>query len=133
MLGVADSIFALGDVDGLVVHHLYVLPVQDAFLLLGHHVGYPRLSGIEVIVQFLHGVGLSGLFHGRHSDDGPGGVLGTSRIDRFRLDIVFHVVGCQLHVTVSYADIAGVIDHPLAVGEIFHDGVSRRCEGRLVK
>ena len=128
LFGVAYRIFSLGDVDGLVRHHLDVLSVQDAFRLLGHHIRDSGLLGVEIVAEFLHGVALPAVFHCGHACNHARGIFCPPGEDCLRLHVIFHVVCRQLHVAVCHSDVSVIIYHPLAVGEILDYGITRRGE-----
>ena len=132
-LTVAHGIFPVGDVYGLVGHHLDVLPVEDAVCLLGNHVGDPRLPGVEVIAEFLHGVGLAFFFHGGLAGDCPRRVFRAPCKYSLCLQVIFHVVRRQFHVSIGDSDITIIIYHPLAFREVLHYGVPCGGECRHVK
>ena len=132
-LAVADRIFSVGDVDGLVRHHLYVPSVEDAFRLLGDHVGDPGLSRVEIVAQLLHGIGLSVLLHLRLSYECTRGVPGSPCIYRLGLQVIFHVVRGELHASVGHGHVPVIVYHPLPVREVLHDGVPCRGECRHVE
>ncbi len=134
VVGVADRVFALGDVDGLVVHHLYVLSVEYAVVLGGDHVGDAGLARVEVVAHLLHVVGLASLGHfglppprrGRWSHTRP-------RVDRALVHVVLHVFGGQLHVLVGHAHVAIIIYEAFAVAEVLDYGVPGGRERGLVE
>jgi len=133
MFAVADSVFAVGYVYGLVRHHLDVPAVQYALLLLGYHIGYSGLAGIEVVPHLLHFVCLAVVLHFRKSGDCTRTVLGASGIHGLRLQVVFHIVCGKFHVSVCHGHIAVIVDHSLSVREIFYYGVFRSRERRPFK
>ena len=49
MFTVADGIFSISNVYGIVRHHLDVLAVKNSILLLGNYICDARLPGIEII------------------------------------------------------------------------------------
>ena len=130
VLAVADSVFAFCDIDGLVRHHLDVLSVQDAFLLLGHHVGDACLAGIEIVPDLLHFVGLAVIFHFRKAFYRSGRVFRAPCEYGLGLQVIFHIIGGKLHVAVRNGDIAVIVYHPFPVGKVFDDGVFGRRECR---
>ena len=68
MLKIADRVLAFGYVDGLVRHHLDVLPVKDAVILLRYHVRDPGLAGVEIVPDLFHVECLAALGHLRHGE-----------------------------------------------------------------
>ena len=133
MLAVADRVFSVGYVDRAVRHHLDVPSMKDTVLLLGYHVGYARLLGVEVVAYLLHCVGLSALLHLRLPDPCPGGVPGSPGEDCSGLEVVLHVVGGELHVAVGHAHVTIIVYHPFTFGEVLYYGVPCRRECRCVK
>ena len=134
MLGIADGVFAVGHVDGIVRHHLHVPTMQDTVVFRGYEVGYERLLGLEVVFELLHVVGLLALCH--HGAALP--FAGQAVIDAFGIDgggvhVVFHELGGELHVLVGDGHVAIIINEAVAVGEDFHDGVARGGERRLLE
>ena len=132
-LAIADRIFPLCYVDGLVRHHLDVFAVQDAFGLLCDHVGDSCFFRVEIIAQLLHRISLAGFLHGRHACNHAGSILCASCEDSLGLHVVFHIVGGKLHVPVGDGDIPIIVYHSFPVGEILHDGVPCSRESRHVQ
>ena len=115
---VTDSVLSMGDVDGLVWEHLYVLAVEDSVILLGYHVGDPGLAGIEVVSDLLHVERLVTLgHHGLAFPCAGKGIIGTSGKDRPGVHVVFHVVGLEFDVLIGDFHITPVEHLTLAVGK----------------
>ena len=131
MVVVADRVFAVGEVDGVVVHHLDVAPVQDALVVVRDHVLDPGLLGVEVVAHLLHVVGLVALGHDRPAVPFAGeAVIDAAGEHGPGVHVVLHVVGGQLHVLVLHRRGAVVVDEPVAVGEVADHGIRRIGEGR---
>ena len=132
LLQVTDRVNALGEVDGLVRHHLDVLALQQAFALLGDHVGDAGLLGVEVVAEFVHFIRLAVFGHfGQAFPFSGGGVLAAAREDGVGLHVVLNVVCREFHVLVAHRGAAVVVDLALTVGEIRDDGVLGGGEGRF--
>ena len=137
MVKVTDRIPSLGNVYGFVGHHLYVLPVEQAFFLLGHHIRNPSLPGVEVIADLLHSVGAARFGHGRLAFEFSGQCIqSTFGIDSSGLHVVLHVVGGQFDVAIFHGNVPVVENLALAVGEdlahrVLRPGERRRVEGTL--
>ena len=128
---VADRVFSVRQVDGMVVHQLDVLTVQDAVGIVRDHVLDPRLAGIEVVADFLHIVGLSALGHHRTAvPDAFQAVIHAAGEDGPFVHVVLHIVGRQLQVLVLDGRGAIVIDEPVAVGEVADHRIGGIGEGR---
>ena len=131
MFGVAHGILALGDVDRIVVHHLYVAAPQYALVLAGDHVADPRLAGVEVVAQLMHVVGLVPLGHLRPAYPlALEAVVSAPGIDRPGLHVVLHVVGRELHVLVLDRHVAVIVYLALSVAEDLDHGIPGRREHR---
>ena len=134
LVEIADRILSACDIDGLVRHHLDLLSMQEAFLLLGNHVGNPGLAGAEIIPQFLHLVCILALLHFRKSLPLLGdGIVCSAGIDGAGLHVIFHEIGREFHVVVFDVDFAVVIYFPLSVGEDLDDRVFRTGECRSIE
>ena len=133
MFAVADSVFSVCDVDGMVRHHLDVLSVQDAVLFLSDHVLDSGLLGGEIVSDLLHGVGFSSLFHHRLSLYDACRVLGSTGEKCLCLKVILHVIGCQFHICIGNADVAIIVDYPLSIAEIFDNRVLCRSECRGIQ
>ena len=133
LLAITDRIFSVGYVDGAVRHHLDVLSVKDTVLFLSHHIGYSGLHGVEIVPDFVHGIGLSSLFHDRFAGHCASGVRSSSCIQVGGVQVIFHVVGCKFHVAVGDSNISVVIYHLPAVAEILYYRVSGCCKGWRVQ
>ena len=134
MVGVADGVFAMGEVDGLVLHHLDVAPVQDAVLVVREHVLDAGLARIEVVAHLVHVVGRRALLH--HGTADPfalQGVVHAAGEHDPVVHVVLHVVGRELHVLVFHAGLAVVVDQAPAVGEVADHRVRRVREGGTVQ
>ena len=123
----------MSDVDGLVRHHLDILSVKNAVLLLSHHIIDSGLACVEVISHLLHGVGTRSLLHDRFSLDYSGTVSRTTGIESGGRKVIFHVVGGQFHVSVCDADITIIVYDSFSVTEVFYDGIFCLSEGRNFK
>ena len=133
-LEVADGVHAVGDVDGLVRQHLDVAALEQAFVLLGDHVGDAGLAALEVVAELFHLVGLAALAHFGHALPLAGQrVQGAPGIDRGRIHVILHVVGRQLEILVLDGNPAPVVDLALAVGEDLQRRVGGIGEGRTVE
>ena len=129
VLGIADCVFSFGNVDGIIRHHLDVLSVKNAVRFLRHDVGYARLAALEIVAQLLHCVGFAALAHRWLPRDVSERVLRAPGIDRLRLEVIFHIVGGELHIPVCHGNVAVVIDHLSPLAEILDYRVScgREC------
>ena len=134
MLQVADRIDAVPHVDGLVRHHLDLLALEEAFGLLGDHVGDAGLAGVEVVTELLHLVGGVALLHFGLAHPFSGClVLAAAGEDGVRLHVILDVVRGKLHVLVGDRGAAVVIDLPFAARELRDDGVLGGGEGGTVQ
>ena len=134
MFQIADRVFAFGDVDGLVRHHLDVLSVEDAVILFRDHVRDPGLAGVEIVPDLLHVESLSPLSHLRLAFPLLGQtVVGSSREDCPGGHVILHVISLQLDVVVRDLDIAPVVHLALPVREILSDRILRPGECRSGK
>ena len=110
---VADGILAIGDVDGLVWEHLYVLAVEDevaavdvhhvdvAVVLVGDHILDAGLTRIEVIAQLLHIVDFATFrHHGPSLPVGCKGIVYTVCVNHAGGHVIVHPFGGQLHILV---------------------------------
>ena len=125
-IGITHGILAIRDIDGTVGEHLDVVPVKDALVVIGGHIGDAGLLGVEVVPHLLHLIPVAALFH--HGKPGP--FAGLRVLDALGehftgIHVVLHVRRCELHVLVGHLDIAVIIDHPLSVGEDLNDGIPR--------
>lgn len=126
MLKIADRVLAFGYVDGLVRHHLDVLPVKDAVILLRYHVRDPGLAGVEIVPDLFHVECLAALGHLRLPLPLLGkAVVGASGIDGTGGHVIFHVVSLQFDVLVGDLDVSPVIHLALTVGKILPYGIFR--------
>ena len=128
---IADLVAAILDIDGLIGHHLDVLPVEKTFVLLGEHIGNPGLTRIEIVPEFLHFIRGAAFGHFRLSFPFSGkGVIRTAGKNRPRLHVILHVVRGQFHVSIGDGNIPIIENFALAVGEYFHDGILCRRKSR---
>ena len=130
---VADSVASVGDVYGLVRKHLDVLSVENTVLLLGQHVRDSGFLGVEVVADLFHSVGLLSFLHHRLALNDSVLVFCTSGVKDAGIEVIFHVVRGELHVSVCDGYITIVIYKSLAVAEIFYNGVLCCCECRSLK
>ena len=128
MFAIADRISSFGDVDRAVRHHLDVLSMKYTILLLSHHIRDSGLHCLEVISDLFHLVFLTALLHYRTTFDDSCGVLCATGIKSRCLEVILHVIGCQLEVSVCGGNISIIIDELLSVAEILDDGVFCCCE-----
>ena len=133
LLTVADSITAVGNIDGTVRHHLDLLSMEDSVLFLSHHIGDPGFVSLEIIPYLLHFVGRTALFHDRTAFDDTGSVFGSAGIQCGRIEVVFHIIGSKLHVSVCDAYVAVIVYETFSVTEIFNDRVFCDSKGRGFK
>ena len=131
MVQIADSIFALGDIDRLVSHHLQVLTMKDTLLLLGDHIFDSRLPRFEVIIYVVDIVRLSVHRHHRSGQNVSEGVLQTRSKYGLFVDIIGHIVCLYPHISIIHLHTAVVIDHLVRPREIFDGGVLRLREDRI--
>ena len=68
-----------------------------------------------------------------YKDEHSGGVFGTSCEKGGSVQVIFHIVRSELHISVSDGNITIIVDQLLAVTEVFYDGISRRSKSRGVK
>ena len=131
MLEVADSVLSLGDVYGLVRHHLYVLAVQESLLLLSYHIGDAGLVGVEIVAQLLHGVCGTALLHHRLALDlARKSVQSTPGEHCAGIHVILHIVGAEFHVLVLDGHVSVKENFPLPVAEHLHGGILAGGEGR---
>ena len=134
VVGIADRIFSVGDIDGPVFHHLDVAAVEYTLVVIGYHIVDERLAGIEVVVDILHLVLLAALFH--HRSSGPlhlGGVKTAPGIDRPGFHVVLHIIRRQFHILVGDLHLT-IIIHLVGTGLGIPDrehGVAGIREGRV--
>ena len=102
VVGIADRIFSVGDIDGPVFHHLDVAAVEYTLVIIGYHIVYECLAGVEVIVHILHFILLSALLHHRSSHPFHFcGVVTAPGIDRPGFHVVLHIIRSKLHILVG--------------------------------
>ena len=63
MLRIAYSVFSVFDIDGPVLKHLDIPSVEFTLIIIGNHIGDAGLSGVEVVSEFLHLIGILALGH----------------------------------------------------------------------
>ena len=134
MFKVADRILAAFYADGLVCQHLNPGTLQQAFVLLGNHIGDSGLAGIEVIPQLFHLISILALGHFRQTLPFTGqGIKDSGCMDDARLHVVFHVLCLQGHVSIGDGHISVIAALALAVRENIHNRVACGRKSREFK
>ena len=133
-LQVANGVNAVPQVDGLVRHHLDLLTLQEAFRLLGDHVGDAGLLGGEVVAKLIHLICLASFGHFRQAHHFSRRRIRAARgIDGIGEHIVFQIIRRELHILVRYGGAAIIINQASSVPEIRNNGVFGCRKGRTLQ